>query len=65
MELLKALSLVALVIVIYFIPAIVAYNRNHHQEGAIFILNLFLGWTLLGWVAALVWAATAIPKDLK
>ena len=27
---------------------------------AIFVLNLFLGWTLLGWVGALVWAATAV-----
>jgi hypothetical protein len=44
---------------LYFIPAIVAGIRHHRNEMAIFMLNLFLGWTLVGWVAALVWACTA------
>jgi hypothetical protein len=26
---------------------------------AIGVLNFFLGWTLLGWIGALVWACTA------
>jgi hypothetical protein len=29
---------------------------------AIFFLNLFLGWTFLGWVAAFVWACTSNTK---
>jgi hypothetical protein len=41
--------------VIYFLPAIVGRNRRNAMP--IFLLNLFLGWTLLGWVVALVWAA--------
>jgi hypothetical protein len=41
---------------IYFVPSIVASNRMHRNRTAIFVLNLFLGWTLLGWVVALVWA---------
>jgi hypothetical protein len=44
------------VLVIYFLPAIVAVNNKNPQRTAIFVLNLFLGWTLLGWVIALVWA---------
>jgi hypothetical protein len=40
---------------VYF-PTIVAVFRNHRQLLAIFVLNLFLGWTLVGWVIALVWA---------
>jgi Superinfection immunity protein len=43
----------------YFLPAIVARCRAHRNTMAIFMLNLLLGWTLLGWVAALVWACTA------
>ncbi len=43
-------------LVVYFVPTIVAGFRNHTQTVAIFALNLFLGWSLLGWVAALVWA---------
>jgi hypothetical protein len=53
------MELYALVVIgIYFIPAIVAWRRRHHNEMAIGILNLFLGWTLIGWVIALVWACT-------
>ena len=44
----------------YFLPAIAAHGRQH--SGAIFLLNLLLGWTLVGWVAALVWAAAASPR---
>ena len=42
---------------IYFIPALVALVRNHHNKLAICLLNVFLGWTLIGWIVALVWSA--------
>jgi hypothetical protein len=48
----------------YFIPSIVAKGRHHRQSLAVFILNLFLGWTCLGWVIALVWACTAVTRPL-
>lgn len=48
--------LLLLFLVAYFAPSMFAYGRSHRHAGAIFVLNLFLGWTLLGWVAALVWA---------
>ena len=51
---------VLVALLIYFLPSLVAYNKRN--ASAIFLLNLFLGWTLLGWVAALVWAATNEPK---
>jgi hypothetical protein len=47
----------------YFLPAIVAGRRKHHQENAIIVLNIFLGWTGLGWIGALVWAFTAVEPD--
>ena len=47
--------------VLYFIPTIVAEARGHQQKVPIILLNLFLGWTFLGWVAALVWSATNQP----
>lgn len=43
---------------IYFLPSIVALTRGHFSAGAIFLLNLLLGWTLIGWIVALVWSAT-------
>jgi len=44
---------------IYFLPAIIAFSRKRKNSGAIFVLNLFLGWTFIGWVAALVWSLKA------
>jgi len=43
--------------VMYFLPAIIALAKSKRDLWAIFLLNLFLGWTMIGWVVALVWAA--------
>tara|TARA_Y100000310_G_scaffold50306_1_gene46363 strand:+ start:33 stop:296 length:264 start_codon:yes stop_codon:yes gene_type:complete len=60
MELLTLVIIIAIPL-IYFIPSIIARKRKHPNRVAILVLNLFLGWTFLGWVAALVWAFT-IPR---
>jgi hypothetical protein len=44
---------------IYFIPTFIARSRGHKNTLAIFALNLLLGWSLIGWTAALVWAMLA------
>lgn len=43
-------------IIFYFIPTIIANHRKHKNAEAIVLLNVFLGWTLLGWVICLIWA---------
>ena len=43
----------------YFLPWMVAALRGKSNAWAIFWLNLLLGWTVLGWIAALVLASTA------
>jgi len=43
-------------LVIYFVPLIIAHIRRHNNIGAIAILNIVLGWTFVGWLAALLWA---------
>ncbi len=45
---------------LYFIPTIIAVSNKKSNAGAIFVLNLFLGWTFLGWIIALVWS---LSKD--
>jgi len=52
------LILILLLVPAYFLPMFVAVARNHRYAAAITLLNMVLGWTLLGWVLALVWAAT-------
>ncbi|WP_222103735.1 superinfection immunity protein [Shewanella xiamenensis] len=41
---------------LYFYPMYEAYFHKQPNFYSIFALNLFLGWTLVGWVVALVWA---------
>ncbi len=45
---------------IYFAPLLVAFKRAHHQLGAIAVINVFLGWTILGWIVALAMACSAV-----
>ncbi|ACF46640.1 superinfection immunity protein [Prosthecochloris sp. ZM] len=40
----------------YFLPTIIGFLRKQNNKTAILVLNLFLGWTFLGWVVSLVWA---------
>jgi len=52
------LIIFAIFLAFYFLPTIIATQRNHTSTGAIFLLNFLLGWTFLGWVAALIWSFT-------
>jgi len=49
---------VVLLFTLYFLPTLIAFLRQHKNKLAIFLLNLLLGWTILGWVVSLVWSAT-------
>lgn len=40
----------------YLLPSLIAIGRKHNAGIAIFFLNLFLGWTVLFWIVALVWS---------
>jgi hypothetical protein len=44
---------------LYFLPTIIAIFRNHHQSGAITVINLSFGWTFIGWVISLAWSVSA------
>ena len=52
--------------VMYFLPSIVALARNKRDIAGIVLLNFFLGWTMIGWVVALVWAVkTDVPVIVR
>jgi hypothetical protein len=58
MTIAKVLILVIVGLILYFLPATVAFSRKKTSSGAIFALNLLAGWTVLGWIGAFVWACT-------
>ena len=49
-------------VVVYFIPSIIASKKRHPHVLPIVLLNLFLGWAILGWVGALIWAVIDVKK---
>lgn len=52
-------------IVFYILPFCVAVVRAHHNAGAILAVNLLLGWTGIGWFAALAWAGLGPAQTAK
>ena len=53
-------TVIILFLIIYFLPSIIAFFGNKSNTLAIVMLNLFLGWSFIGWVVALIWA---VSKD--
>ena len=41
---------------VYFLPTIIAAVRHARNMLGIVLLNIFAGWTFIGWVIALVWS---------
>ena len=46
----------------YMLPSYLAHKRGHHQFYPILVLNVFLGWTGIGWVIALALAVMYLPQ---
>lgn len=44
---------------LYLLPAFIAYQRWHANRHAILVINIFLGWSVIGWLGALIWSATS------
>jgi hypothetical protein len=58
-------SVFLVVLVLYFLPSVVAVARKVTHQGSVVVINLFLGWTLIGWVIALAMACrtSRVPRD--
>jgi hypothetical protein len=42
---------------LYLLPTLIAAARDKtHGAAGVFLLNIFLGWTLIGWLVAFMWA---------
>ncbi len=49
---------VTMMLMLYFLPVLIAAVRHATHGWGIVVLNLFLGWTMLGWLIALIWAVS-------
>ena len=50
-------------LVLYFVPTVVAFVRKVPNSVSVFVVNLFLGWSLIGWVVALAMAVRSKPSS--
>lgn len=55
------MSFILFLIAMYWLPTLVALVRQTPSALGIAMLNFFLGWTVIGWIVALVWALAANP----
>jgi hypothetical protein len=52
------IAVVVALAALYFAPTFVAARHQHPNRIGIFLMNLLLGWTVIGWIASLVWAVS-------
>jgi len=50
--------LTSFILFLYFLPSFIAYINEHNEGPVIFILNIPLGFTIIGWVVLLLWAVS-------
>ena len=50
---------------VYLFPFLLAAYRRKRNTSSIFVLNLLTGWTIVGWVVALIWAVAYESTPLE
>jgi hypothetical protein len=50
---------------LYFLPTIIAASRKVPNVGSVVVINVFLGWTFIGWVVALAMAARSAANPVS
>jgi hypothetical protein len=46
-----------LILILYLLPTLIAFGREHPRRGEIAVVNIVVGWTLIGWIIVFLWAA--------
>jgi hypothetical protein len=53
----------ALLILFYLLPTFLAFDQHHRRRMLISVLNVLLGWTIIGWIGLLLWSLTNNQRD--
>lgn len=56
---------ICILVFLYFLPSINASTREHRNKDMITLTNLFFGWTIIGWIIALIWSFSAQPTKIS
>jgi hypothetical protein len=60
---LATLILAAIAAALYLLPVLIGWSRRVPDIGSVAVINILLGWTLVGWVAALALALRSVNTD--
>lgn len=55
----------ALLILAYLLPTFLAFDQGHRRRVLISVLNVLLGWTIIGWIGLLLWLMTQSHRDTQ
>lgn len=55
-------SIPLFILLVYFLPTIIGFVKGKSDRALILLLNLFTGWTVIGWIACLIWASSDTIK---
>lgn len=58
-----SLFLLVSLIALPFLPMIIALLRRHKNVTPIILTNLLLGWTIIGYIIALIWSTSNACQD--
>ncbi|HTW51723.1 MAG TPA: superinfection immunity protein [Stellaceae bacterium] len=47
------------IVVLYMLPTLIAFGRQHPRRQEVTLVNILVGWTLIGWIGVFLWAALA------
>ena len=59
----SAALIVLIAVATYLLPSIIGWARGHRNERALVAFNVFTGWTVVGWVVALVCSVYNEPSN--
>jgi hypothetical protein len=59
----ETIIMLLLSVLIYLLPTLIAFGREHPRRQDIAVVNILLGWTLIGWIAVFLWASLTRVED--
>lgn len=62
-EIVLKIILIILIVIIYIVPSVIACEGCHPSKKKIILLNLGLGWTIIGWIFSVLWAFKINPEN--
>lgn len=57
--------LVILFLVAYFLPMFIAISRMSASKNWVIFLNIFLWWTIIGWIICFIWAFWKTKEEVE